>query len=679
MSLLKNLLIQTAYAGFPSDAFRRSHDIAGVALAQTDYQVKIKVLYGGDGTGTQGTRANVLNHTTHIGHYEAPPANPIIAEGAVADWDHGIREIGNVLYEPDDPNPNRVYKAFYTGMKQPDPSGCRKIGYAYSPDGVNWTKSLANPVITDPGPIITPSVWYEDPYVVKVGGTYYLYCERGGTDPPTSDDTVVVFQSLDCETWTAFGAETIAIPKGVALSWEDLLTGSPVVWVEDGTWYMIYEGIRAADNLAQIGLATSPDGIVWTKDPANPVASPSGKWSSLVGNDIAKVDGTYYLSIHGGYNESVWPLAIIKTGFATSTDLYTWTLPEDIMIYPDLTADPYNAIDHFMFYWDGGNNEWVSHYCDSRLSDAGWSGGLTNGIYRGYPRCTGDMFVCLNGRCRTDFGDVRFTDSLGNELDYWIQSQVDSEYAFFWVEIPTIPAAPASATIYIYYGNANATTTENGAATWIEYEDWESYAIGAVSPWGQFSQKAPALETAIIANNRAYKGTQSLYLDDDSAVNNNFIAWDYANKLAGGFRFLLAIYEDTDYGIGWGHGIDHYDNVPAKLVTVGSSVATVAPGVDDYYTAAWHQMFDFVEDVWHTYETCIVIGAGTWDFLYDDIRMPNRTVRAAVARLDYMEIMASGLAGEFEGNLGVCCVGKYVDPEPTHEAWGSEEGVAWPF
>jgi len=70
--------------------------------------------------------------------------------------------------------------------------------------------------------------------------------------------------------------------------------------------------------------------------------------------------------------------------------------------------------------------------------------------------------VYLNGHCRTDFGDVRFTDSDGiTELPYWMEEKVDGDYAIFWVKVPSIPASPDSTTIYIYYGNPSATTTSS--------------------------------------------------------------------------------------------------------------------------------------------------------------------------------------------------------------------------
>jgi len=92
--------------------------------------------------------------------------------------------------------------------------------------------------------------------------------------------------------------------------------------------------------------------------------------------------------------------------------------------------------------------------------------------------------VYLNGKCRTDFGDIRFTKSDGTTLlDYWMEEYVASDYAIFWVEVDSIPASPDTATIYIYYGNSDATTISNGDATFlflddfagIEVEDWTKY------------------------------------------------------------------------------------------------------------------------------------------------------------------------------------------------------------
>ena len=43
-------------------------------------------------------------------------------------------------------------------------------------------------------------------------------------------------------------------------------------------------------------------------------------------------------------------------------------------------------------------------------------------------------------KCRSDFGDIRFTDSDGvTELSYWMEEKVDGDYAVFWVKVPSIP------------------------------------------------------------------------------------------------------------------------------------------------------------------------------------------------------------------------------------------------
>ena len=79
--------------------------------------------------------------------------------------------------------------------------------------------------------------------------------------------------------------------------------------------------------------------------------------------------------------------------------------------------------------------------------------------------------VYLNSHSRTDFGDVRFTasDSV-TPLSYWMENQVNSNYAVFWVKI-TGDLSTSPATIYIYYGNPSATTTSNGATTFLMFRD----------------------------------------------------------------------------------------------------------------------------------------------------------------------------------------------------------------
>ncbi|MCK9578313.1 DUF2341 domain-containing protein [bacterium] len=59
---------------------------------------------------------------------------------------------------------------------------------------------------------------------------------------------------------------------------------------------------------------------------------------------------------------------------------------------------------------------------------------------------------------QTDFDDVRFlNDSVS--LPYWIETKTDEVSGRFWVKIPSIPIT--GKTIYMYYGNAGATSESN--------------------------------------------------------------------------------------------------------------------------------------------------------------------------------------------------------------------------
>lgn len=85
---------------------------------------------------------------------------------------------------------------------------------------------------------------------------------------------------------------------------------------------------------------------------------------------------------------------------------------------------------------------------------------------------TGEDIYC-DSKCRGDFGDIRFTDSSDNILDYWIEKKTDFEKASIWCEVPYIPAYPETTSIFIQYGNPDATTTSNGETTFPIFDDFE--------------------------------------------------------------------------------------------------------------------------------------------------------------------------------------------------------------
>jgi len=64
-----------------------------------------------------------------------------------------------------------------------------------------------------------------------------------------------------------------------------------------------------------------------------------------------------------------------------------------------------------------------------------------------------------------DFSDLRFTDSDKVTLiSYWVESYVQSDHAVVWIKIPSIPASSVK-TIYMYYGNPQASSESNPGDT----------------------------------------------------------------------------------------------------------------------------------------------------------------------------------------------------------------------
>lgn len=79
-------------------------------------------------------------------------------------------------------------------------------------------------------------------------------------------------------------------------SWDRKIRERGWITFEDGSYHLWYTGYNDdRSKLRMLGHATSPDGLRWTKDPANPVFG--GAWVEDV--CVVKQDGRYYLFAEG--------------------------------------------------------------------------------------------------------------------------------------------------------------------------------------------------------------------------------------------------------------------------------------------------------------------------------------------------------------------------------------------
>ena len=72
--------------------------------------------------------------------------NPVLVTGPAGSWDESLVVMPCVLIR------DSVYHMWYTGQSGLDMNTNYKIGYATSPDGINWTKDMVNNPVLDKGP-----------------------------------------------------------------------------------------------------------------------------------------------------------------------------------------------------------------------------------------------------------------------------------------------------------------------------------------------------------------------------------------------------------------------------------------------------------------------------------------------------------------------------------------------
>jgi hypothetical protein len=99
----------------------------------------------------------------------------------------------------------------------------------------------------------------------------------------------------------------------------------------------------------------------------------------------------------------------------------------------------------------------------------------------GYNSGASNVDVHLEGKCKTDFSDVRFTNKNNTaELSYWIENKTNGDKAQFWVKTNGEDA------LNIYYGNAAAISKSNASAVFLFFDDFSGNSLDT-NKWDQMN------------------------------------------------------------------------------------------------------------------------------------------------------------------------------------------------
>jgi predicted GH43/DUF377 family glycosyl hydrolase len=251
--------------------------------------------------------------------------NPILSGGASGTWHRHVM-MPNVLYNTD----SSRYEMWYSATSG-SPLRPYRIGFATSPDGISSWTLHPNPVL-EPDAGTWDQLTVEGPMVIRENGQYKMWYTGWGDGMGIG---IGYATSPDGINWTKDTLNNPVMRTGTA-AWEEGGSGYGIVIPVSGGYKMWYTGWNAAYTETNIGYATSQNGINWQKDTLNNPVLTIGtprQWDNpkIMLPQVVFLNSLYHMWYTGG---QIPTGTTRKIGWATSVDGIQWNKYSDPVLTP---------------------------------------------------------------------------------------------------------------------------------------------------------------------------------------------------------------------------------------------------------------------------------------------------------------------------------------------------------
>jgi hypothetical protein len=265
--------------------------------------------------------------------------------------------------------------------------------------------------------------------------------------------------------------------------------------------------------------------------------------------------------------------------------------------------------------------------------------------------------VYLNGKCRTDFSDVRFTASDGiTQLSYWIQTYTASSTAIFWVKVAG-DLSSTNQTVYIYYGNSPTASLTNGVTTFLLFDDFLGSTLNTTMWYGDCSAYVQESYVKLATAGSSWVGMLSYA---SFGPNIRFLSRSQLEVGASGVYDSVGLSDRIDPSTA-NMGVFHWSALAGQTYSLWGTHSS--PG---------HSVVMSFDGNWHTFEIDWV-GGTSLKWFSDSTLLQTSTT--------YVPTASMGVVAEVYGygswvNVDWVALTKFVDPGPAHGAWELEESRA---